>query len=107
MLWTLVRKELLSNLLTLRLAVALAFSLLLSVMAAVIGSAEYSQNVDRYGDALQEYQSELLTIIQQRLAVTRDHPMPRFAKEHHQVLTRKQYHISPNLRRSECRRRDR
>lgn len=67
MLWTLVRKELLTNLLTLRLAVALAFVILLSVMAAIIGSAEYSRNVDRYDEARQEYQKTLaeVTVYQQ------------------------------------------
>ena len=38
MLWTLIRKELLSNLLTLRLSVALIFTVVLSVLTTLIGS---------------------------------------------------------------------
>ena len=37
MIWTLVRKELLANLLTFRLAVALVFTVLLSVLTGRLG----------------------------------------------------------------------
>ena len=42
--WNLIRKELLENLLTLRLGVALVFSVLLAVMATLIGSVDFSTN---------------------------------------------------------------
>ena len=42
MLGTLVRKELLANLLTLRLGVAVIFTVVLSVMTTFIGSLDYS-----------------------------------------------------------------
>ena len=46
--WILIRKELLENLLTLRLGVALVFCLVLAVMATLIGSLDYSNNLDSY-----------------------------------------------------------
>ena len=46
--WILIRKELLENLLTLRLGVALVFCLVLAVMATLIGSLDYSSNLDSY-----------------------------------------------------------
>lgn len=57
--WNLIHKELLDNLLTLRLAVALGVAVVLSVLAALIGSVAFSQSMDAYraevartGDAL-------------------------------------------------------
>ncbi|MBT6147203.1 MAG: ABC transporter permease [Gemmatimonadetes bacterium] len=62
MLRTIIVKELLSNLLTLRLAVALAFTVVLTVMTAFIGSAEYSRNVDRFEQAQMDAATELQTV---------------------------------------------
>jgi len=45
---TLIRKELLTNLLTLRLAVAVGFTVVLSVLTTFIGSLNYSQNLEAY-----------------------------------------------------------
>ena len=45
---TLIRKELLTNLLTLRLAVAVGFTVVLSVLTTFIGSLNYSQNLQAY-----------------------------------------------------------
>ncbi len=44
----LVRKELLSNLLTFRLAVALLFTVFLAALTTLIGSLDYSRNMDAY-----------------------------------------------------------
>jgi ABC-type transport system involved in multi-copper enzyme maturation permease subunit len=46
--WILIRKELLENLLTLRLGVALIFCVILAVMATLIGSLDYSSNLDSF-----------------------------------------------------------
>ena len=54
-----IRKELLANLLTMRLAVALAFSVLLTVLTAFIGSLEYSHNWDRYELERQKYEQKI------------------------------------------------
>ena len=48
MIWSIVRKELLNNLLTLRLIVALSLAVMLSVLTAVVGSLDYSRAVDTY-----------------------------------------------------------
>ena len=48
MIWTLVRKELLNNLLTLRLIVALSLAVILSVLTAVVGSLDFSRALDVY-----------------------------------------------------------
>ena len=48
MILTLIRKELLTNLLTLRLAVAVGFTVVLSVLTTFIGSLNYSQNLEAY-----------------------------------------------------------
>ncbi|MEW6749763.1 MAG: ABC transporter permease subunit [Candidatus Latescibacterota bacterium] len=48
MLRTLVRREILDNLLTLRLAVALGVATLLSILTALIGSVDYAQSMDAY-----------------------------------------------------------
>ena len=54
MLATLIRKERLANLLTMRLAVALAFTVLLTVLKAFMGSLEYSHNWDRFDTVKKE-----------------------------------------------------
>ncbi|HJP32500.1 MAG TPA: ABC transporter permease subunit [Candidatus Latescibacteria bacterium] len=58
MIWTLVRKELLTNLLTnlltLRLIVALAFTVVLCLLTTLMGSLEFSVSVDAYQQALDE-----------------------------------------------------
>ena len=54
MIWTLVRKELLTNLLAFRLSVALVFTVVLSVLATFIGSLDFSRNMDAYRQELQE-----------------------------------------------------
>jgi ABC-type transport system involved in multi-copper enzyme maturation permease subunit len=46
--WILIRKELLETLLTLLLCVALVFCLVLAVMATLIGSLDYYNNLDSY-----------------------------------------------------------
>ena len=48
MLRTLIQRELLDNLLTLRLAVSLGFAIVLSVLTALIGSVNYTQSMDAY-----------------------------------------------------------
>jgi hypothetical protein len=59
MIWTLVRKELLTNLLTLRLTVALIFIVILSVLTTVIGSLDYSQLMDAYSVTAKNIRDEL------------------------------------------------
>ena len=49
---TLVRKELLSHLLTLRLVVALVFTVVLCLLTTVMGSLDYSRNVRAYEKAV-------------------------------------------------------
>jgi len=48
MLWRIVRKELLTSLLTLRLAVALIFTVILAVLTSVIGSLDYLDRMEAY-----------------------------------------------------------
>ena len=59
MIWILVRKELLTNLLTLRLGIAVIFTVVLAVLTTFIGSLDYSRNIDAYGDVVRESQEEL------------------------------------------------
>lgn len=59
MIATLVRKELLANLLTFRLTVALVFTVVLSVLATVIGSLDYSRNVEAYEVELRNVRTSL------------------------------------------------
>ncbi|MBT5587565.1 MAG: ABC transporter permease subunit [Gemmatimonadetes bacterium] len=59
MLGTLIRKELLGNLLTLRLGVALLFTVGLAVLTTVIGSIDYSRSVERYESELRDRQTSL------------------------------------------------
>lgn len=59
MLWTLTRKELLSSLLTMRLAVALVFTVLLAVLTSYIGTLEYSRNVEAYRQRAAEAEAGL------------------------------------------------
>ncbi len=51
MIWVLVRKGLLTNLLSLRLTVALIFTVILAVLATFIGSLEYSQRMETYSQS--------------------------------------------------------
>lgn len=59
MFWTLIRKELLSSLLTLRLAVSLGFTVILCVLTTLIGSLEYSRRVKDYQEAVRREQEAL------------------------------------------------
>jgi ABC-type transport system involved in multi-copper enzyme maturation permease subunit len=59
MIWTLVRKELLTNLLTFRLSVALVFTVVLSALATFIGSLDFSRNMEAYHEELRVYEEEL------------------------------------------------
>ena len=59
MIGTLVRKELLTNLLTLRLGVAVIFSVVLSVLTTFIGTVDYARNVDVYEREIREYEEGL------------------------------------------------
>ena len=59
MIWTLVRKELLTNLLTLRLGVAVIFSVVLSVLTTFIGTVDYARNVDVYEREIRETEERL------------------------------------------------
>jgi hypothetical protein len=56
---TLVRKELLANLLTFPPDGALIFTVVLSVLATVIGSLDYSRNVAAYHDELRDERERL------------------------------------------------
>ncbi|MBT4096943.1 MAG: ABC transporter permease subunit [Gemmatimonadetes bacterium] len=71
MIWSLVRKELLTNLLTYRLSIALVFTIVLSALTTVIGSLDYSRNVASYEDELRN-QRELIeqVTIYERLSPT-------------------------------------
>lgn len=59
MIWTLARKELLTNLLTYRLAVALVFTVALSVLTTAIGSIDFSRNVEAYQQEVRQQRQEL------------------------------------------------
>ena len=67
MLWTLTRKELLGHLLTLRMALVLAFAVVLSVLTAVMGRMDYAQSMDIYRAESQQYeqQQEEVTVYSQ------------------------------------------
>lgn len=54
MLWTLIRKELLTNLLTLRLSVALVFTVVLCTLTTWMGSLDFSASTRAYEAALKE-----------------------------------------------------
>ncbi|HIC68456.1 MAG TPA: hypothetical protein EYO90_02880, partial [Candidatus Latescibacteria bacterium] len=76
--WNLIRKELLENLLTLRLGVALVFSVLLAVMATLIGSIDFSTNYDAYENeaAILRDERDKATVYQQVNASVMVPPMP-------------------------------
>ena len=57
--WILVRKELLSHLLTLRLAVAFACTVGLVTLVTVIGSLDFSARMAEYRDDAQEVEAKL------------------------------------------------
>ena len=59
MIWTMVKKELLSNLLTLRLSVALLFTVVLSVLSTLIGSMDFSERMQIYRGGVKEARAEL------------------------------------------------
>lgn len=59
MIWTLVRKELLTNLRTLRLVVALVFSVLLCTLTTLMGSLDFTTNTDTYHKVVSEYEENL------------------------------------------------
>ena len=59
MIRTLVRKELLTNLLTLRLGVAVIFTVVLSVLTTFIGTVDYARNIDVYEREIREYEEGL------------------------------------------------
>jgi len=59
MLWRFVRKELLTNLLTMRLAVALIFTVLLSAMTALTGSIDFSRNYAAYQEEARRAEDDL------------------------------------------------
>ena len=59
MLFTLVRKEILTNLLTLRLGVAVIFTVVLSVLTTFIGSLNYSQNLRAYENEVRQVAESL------------------------------------------------
>jgi len=59
MIWTLVRKELLTNLRTLRLVVALVFSVLLCTLTTLMGSLDFSTNSDTYREVVSQYEESL------------------------------------------------
>lgn len=54
MLWILLRKELLTNLLTMRLAIVLVFTVVLAVLTVLIGSFDYSSNWEVYAEFIDE-----------------------------------------------------
>lgn len=64
---TLLRKELLTNLLTFRLSVALVFTVVLSALATFIGSLDFSRNMASYHQQLRDEQETLgkVTVYQQ------------------------------------------
>ncbi|MBT4504113.1 MAG: ABC transporter permease [Gemmatimonadetes bacterium] len=59
MFWRFVRKELLTHLLTMRLAVALIFTVLLAAMTALTGSIDFSRNYAAYRQEVREVEEEL------------------------------------------------
>ena len=59
MFWRFVRKELLTNLLTMRLAVALIFTVLLAVMTTLTGSIDFSRNYAAYREEARQAQEQL------------------------------------------------
>lgn len=59
MIWALVRKELLANLLTARLGLAVVFAVVLTVLATWIGSIDYARNYAYYEEQRREHAEEL------------------------------------------------
>lgn len=59
MIWTLARKELLTNLLTLRLGVTLLFAVGLIALTAIIGSLDFSQRMAAYHDSVRDVRDDL------------------------------------------------
>ena len=59
MIWTLARKELLTNLLTLRLTVTLLFAVGLIALTAIIGSLDFSQRMAAYHASVRAVRDDL------------------------------------------------
>jgi len=59
MFWRFVRKELLTNLLTMRLAVALIFTVLLAAMTTLTGSIDFSRNYAAYREEARQAREQL------------------------------------------------
>lgn len=59
MIWALARKELLTNLLTMRLGITLLFAVGLVSLTAVIGSLDFSQRVADYDETVREVRGDL------------------------------------------------
>ena len=59
MFWKFVRKELLTNLLTMRLAVALIFTVVLAALTALTGSIDFSRNYAAYREEVREVEDEM------------------------------------------------
>ncbi|MFC1526071.1 ABC transporter permease [Candidatus Latescibacterota bacterium] len=59
MFWRFVRKELLTNIRTLRLAAALIFTVLLSVMTTVTGSIDFERNHAAYRESVRQQREEM------------------------------------------------
>ena len=59
MIWTLARKELLSNLLTLRLGITFLFAVGLIALTSIIGSMDFSQRAADYDDRVRDVRHDL------------------------------------------------
>ncbi len=73
MIWVLIRKELLANLRTARLALAMVFTIVLTVLATGMGSVDFSQNYEHYENRLRDMsqrRSEVTTWQQAQWATT-------------------------------------
>jgi ABC-type Na+ efflux pump permease subunit len=62
MLGTLIRKELLANLRTMRLVIALVFTVVLCLLTTLIGSVDFSANADEYKRVVEENRDELSSV---------------------------------------------
>ena len=70
MLRTLIRKDLLANLLTLRLVVALVFTVVLCLLTTVMGSLDFSSNAEEYRGVLADNAAGPQTTTYQHVYVT-------------------------------------
>ena len=69
MLGTLIRKELLANLRTMRLVVALVFTVVLCLLTTLIGSVDFSANANEYKRVVEENRDELSSVTAYRSLV--------------------------------------